>query len=122
MFSEGLKCYTCVSSISWDDCEKQVIIRECPKIGDEVCVKEHLKRREGGQVNNNNNEQDENKIPFSKYCSKAEACTNKHCLKDGNTCDLHCCHDDLCNAAKMISSWRTAIAVCVLFASIFYFI
>lgn len=87
-FSEGLKCYTCVSTISWKDCESKLRPFDCQPIADDVCVKEH--QLPGGGNNN---------TIFSKQCGKAEECTNKHCLQSGKQCVYHCCHTDLCNAA-----------------------
>ncbi|KAL9957455.1 hypothetical protein ACROYT_G039091 [Oculina patagonica] len=102
-FSEGLKCYGCVSYKSWEDCEKTLKIYDCPPKADEVCVKEH-------HVEHDNNSEEGIKETFSKFCGPAKSCTNQHCIKDGKNCDPKCCHEDLCNTA-VTGSPRAAVVI-----------
>ena len=107
-FSEGLRCFTCVSEKSWDECEKQRNERECPRNANEVCVKEH-------KIENNNNGKQAH--VFAKYCGEADQCTNKHCLKEGSNCVVDCCHNDLCNAGVSLT-WTEAYPVYMQLANI----
>ena len=89
-FSEGLRCYLCVSHISWEHCDQKISIKVCPDDGQTyVCTKDHEKA----------NGRNKNRTAFLKYCGLTEGCTNKHCRIEGFECDRHCCHNDLCNAA-----------------------
>ena len=89
-FSEGLRCYKCVSHISWEDCDETTSITVCPEDGETyVCNKDHEKP----------NGSSKNRSLFLKYCGSTKGCTNKHCLEAGYECDRHCCHNDLCNVA-----------------------
>ena len=88
---EDLKCYLCYSNKSWDECEKDKKIGVCyPKHG-EVCVKIHL-------VENDDTEKG-HKEAFVKMCGQAQLCTDKGCQKKSKTCQVDCCHSDLCNVA-----------------------
>ena len=97
-FSEGLRCYACISSISWDDCEKRVTEHECPKQVDDVCVREYQTSLPA--MNNVTS-----KPPvFSKHCGVHEECTHKQCAKDGKQCRYQCCSSNLCNTATSATS------------------
>lgn len=106
-FSEGLKCYTCVSHTSWEECERKLKTANCPAPDDEVCVKELL-------VEPDNNSEEGSKKTFSKFCAMAESCKDTHCKETGKICDPKCCHTDLCNTAATIQPSRAAFVICVL--------
>ena len=61
-----------------------------PKHGD-VCTKIHL-------VENDDTEKGYKEV-FVKMCGQAKMCTNGGCQKNYKTCQVDCCHSDLCNVA-----------------------
>ena len=107
-FGVGLKCYTCMSNNSWEDCESSLKVTNCPAPDDQVCVKEQL-------VEHDDNSQEGTKSTFSKFCAMAAACTDSHCREDGKSCDPKCCHTDLCNMAETIRPSPATFVLSLLF-------
>ena len=58
---------------------------------DEVCITMH-------HVENDDTEKGY-KETFIKMCGQARLCTNKGCQEKFETCQVDCCHSDLCNIA-----------------------
>ena len=61
-----------------------------PKHG-EVCTKMH-------HTENDDTEKGY-KEAFVKMCGQAQLCTDRDCQKKYKTCQVNCCHSDLCNIA-----------------------
>ena len=90
---EGLQCLTCYVTTSWEDCNKNSTIEQCPEGDDEVCVKMKVDKW------------DENNEPMTEYvkhCSAADYCSDKECKDSGFKCTIHCCNEDLCNTSFTI--------------------
>lgn len=109
--SEALRCYACVSNISWEECNAKMELIECPDGHDEVCIKEHLVRYK--ELTG-----DEYEELFSRTCGTADLCTNKNCEKYGVRCDPKCCHEDLCNTASTELSTRTMLVTRLMFVNL----
>ncbi|KAJ7340527.1 hypothetical protein OS493_003281 [Desmophyllum pertusum] len=90
--SADLKCYLCVSNISWEECEKKKVILVCRPKHNEVCITQHI-------VGHDQATDKGYKETFVKMCGQARLCTDKDCTKRGKTCQIDCCHSDLCNMA-----------------------
>ncbi|PFX20203.1 uncharacterized protein LOC111337170 [Stylophora pistillata] len=110
-FSEALRCYACVSNISWEECDAKMELIDCPDGHDEVCIKEH-------QVRYKYHDGDEQVELFSRTCGTADLCTKKHCEKFGIRCDPNCCHEDLCNRASAELSTQTMLVTRLVFATL----
>ena len=93
---DGLKCYTCFTQKSWDECEKEEEKSVCPPGHNDVCIKLHLV--EHGEEPGNYNEN------FAKMCGRAEMCTDKECKENGKYCKVDCCHNDFCNSTAKLST------------------
>ncbi|KAM7450511.1 hypothetical protein ABFA07_001807 [Porites harrisoni] len=93
---DGLKCYSCFSKKSWDECEEGEEKRVCPPDHNDVCIKLHLV--EHGEEPGDYNEK------FAKMCGLAQLCTDKECKENGKYCKVDCCHNDFCNSAAKLST------------------
>lgn len=112
---EGLKCYTCVSKESWDDCEKKKKAQICDPHHNDVCIKHHF-------AEHSDDTEQGYKEMFVKMCGKADLCTNKDCKRKGKYCKVDCCHNDLCNSATSPAA-RMTITLLSSFVVIFaYFL
>ena len=111
---EDLKCYLCWSNKSWDECEKDKKIGVCYPEHDEVCITMH-------HIENDDTEKGY-KETFIKMCGQAQLCTNKGCQEKSKTCQVDCCHSDLCNAATgqtyMASRTASHCACCFVLCSV----
>ncbi|XP_078360536.1 uncharacterized protein LOC144644860 isoform X2 [Oculina patagonica] len=89
----GLKCYRCVSTKSWDDCEDVKKEMDCPASYDR-CYKGYANvKTEGASIEG-----------FEKGCFTADLCdaTDKiDFCKGKGECKIDCCSGDLCNAAAI---------------------
>lgn len=92
-FSEGLECYKCTSDKSWDACEKKVQRVVCLTGHDEVCIKQRI-------VQNDDSTDKGYTEWFIRMCGKARLCSVKDCEEEGKTCQIDCCHNDLCNTGS----------------------
>ena len=91
-FSEqDLKCYLCYSNKSWEECDKDKTAVVCNSKHNEVCIKL--------QYIENDDTEKGYKEAFVKMCGQAKRCTNKECQEKYKTCQVDCCHKDLCNVA-----------------------
>ena len=80
---DGVRCYTCYSEISFEDCHKTLRETDCDTTGvNETCAKYTGENREGK--------------PTTFY---AKACSEEKYCNDDN---YHCCKVDLCNTGGII--------------------
>lgn len=105
----GLKCYKCVSTKSWDDCEDVKEEMTCPS-GFDRCIKGYAKvKGDGASVEG-----------FEKGCSTAALCENtdklEFCKGEDRECKINCCSGDLCNAAALQLVSTFALITCALVA------
>ncbi|KAM7449845.1 hypothetical protein ABFA07_002493 [Porites harrisoni] len=88
----GLTCYSCHSTLDWDDCEKTKVNDACPD-GFDRCVKASY----SGKADSSKG--------FIKQCSSPVACNKTDlCNSLGSSidkCNVYCCEGDLCNGAKV---------------------
>ncbi|XP_078356200.1 uncharacterized protein LOC144641013 [Oculina patagonica] len=100
----GLKCYTCSSSKSWDDCKSTR--KSLPCAGDaDRCAKVHLKYG-GVEI-------------FAKHCVPNALCksdTNPTCKKatGSSECEVDCCTGDNCNAGSAFRVSGILLLTCAL--------
>lgn len=122
LFQEGfsLRCHTCFSRKSWDDCLKNSRNRTCYYKGVDdsswACQTTHTSR-----LGKNNQQFDE----FAKSCIPLDMCNKERCRgsfvkgKDLNTtkasyCNLECCFRDDCNdmtlalSSSSIADWLSS--------------
>ena len=95
----GIKCYTCSSKTSMDDCDKNRKETDCESSFDR-CGKASLEYKSSVLAIKS----------FNKVCATKATCDAaikalKECKDAGGTCKADCCDKDLCNggAAPMIS-------------------
>lgn len=105
----GLKCYKCVSTKSWDDCEDVKAEMTCPT-GFDRCLKGYVHYKvQGASVEG-----------FEKGCLTAELCQNfdkiAFCEGEGRKCEINCCSGDLCNAATLQLVSTIVLIACALVA------
>lgn len=104
----GLRCYKCDSWSSWEDCEERLEEFTCPDEHDERCLKATY------------NHELHNRKTFTKFCEKAEQCTedtNPICIaaKSQNaTCESYCCDHDLCNIGSYAITSGMLLVACAL--------
>lgn len=86
--ASGLKCNSCLSSISFEDCIKQRSTVAVPCDEDYKCGKSHYKYR-GEDV-------------YSLSCVRIMHCNNHSdiCRANLSDCDVACCGEDLCNTSS----------------------
>lgn len=106
----SLKCYTCASIKSWDDCAANKKETTCVS-GQDRCGKMYVDGKIG----------DVGYEGFSKGCAANAAC-NKDACKNINPslsvskCDINCCEGDLCNGAKVPVVSAIVLLACALVA------
>lgn len=114
----SLRCYTCLSKISWDDCQAEAKIKTCQP--DESC----LTITAYHTIKTANNTKEELVSIYAKYCSTE--CTKKQCRQMGWQCDVSCCSSQECNASVSNTSPSScamitlAIALCYLILHDFF--
>ena len=72
----------------------------------EVCIKMH-------HIENDDTEKGY-KEAFVKMCGQARLCTDRDCQKKYKTCQVDCCHSDLCNIATGRSHVTSTLLATVL--------
>ncbi|CAH3023070.1 unnamed protein product [Porites evermanni] len=91
----ALKCNTCLSLKSWDDCKNNTIQFTCLDSQDR-CGKADIKA--------------ENPVAavevFAKACATSSECSARYCKSiypsvKITKCEIDCCEGDLCNGAKV---------------------
>ncbi|KAL9954177.1 hypothetical protein ACROYT_G041680 [Oculina patagonica] len=100
----GLKCYTCGSTKSWDDCKSTRKSLTCTGDADR-CAKVHLK---SGGVEK-----------FEKYCTPSARCetdTDPTCKSATGSfeCEVVCCTGDNCNAGSAFRVSGILLLTCAL--------
>ena len=106
----GLKCYRCLSTSSWADCNQQET--SCAP-GSDTCAKVYFKVEEGGV----------SVAEYSKGCSTTLLCNEKNsklCKKAiyGGECTINCCSGDLCNTAAIQVTNVIFLVLCTLLVSV----
>ncbi|XP_015748813.1 PREDICTED: uncharacterized protein LOC107328609 isoform X1 [Acropora digitifera] len=107
----SLRCHSCYSAKSWDDCVKNSVIFDCSNMNllaerkpsevrcAEVFTSEQTKN--GQQLDK-----------FAKFCTTWERCDDERCREEitesgdkdvlkANYCDVECCSGDLCNGGNL---------------------
>ena len=115
----SLSCYICSSKASWEDCERQARVEECPHDINDVCIKIKTTRLVITQ-----NGTQEQTTTYSKSCDTTDGCSDKECRELGWRCNVDCCHQNMCNSSvTMTTSVSTSYApACVLFIVIAKFV
>lgn len=103
----SLRCHTCYSAKSWDDCVKNSVILECSNRdpqekrnpSDFRCTEVFTSRqtKNGQQLDN-----------FAKFCATWDQCDDERCREEitergdkASYCDTECCSGDLCNGGTL---------------------
>ena len=103
----SLKCLSCTSEKSWDDCKEKSI--SCKAPATDACFKIYLK---SGSTE-----------LFERGCSTNAGCdteTNPLC-KDANECDIYCCNGDDCNAGTATHTSGVLLLSCALASLVIFF-
>jgi len=107
----SLKCHTCYSTKSWDDCLENSRVKTCPTFGEPynmVCQKQF-----NSKLRNNSQKVE----VFAKSCLAKDLCDKKKCREEtvkpreysitkASHCDVQCCSEDLCNSGTTMSKAR----------------
>ncbi|CAH3140342.1 unnamed protein product [Pocillopora meandrina] len=90
----SLKCLSCASKKSWDDCKGKSI--SCKAPATDACFKIYLK---SGSTES-----------FERGCSTYAGCDTetKPLCKDANECDIYCCNSNDCNAGNAGTATHTS--------------
>ena len=95
----GLKCYQCLSTMSWDDCASNKKEQNCPS-GTDTSAKIFSERTTG------NFSATTHKM-YASTCGIKSLCNQNLCKTIDrqrftvNKCEVDCCDDDLCNEPKV---------------------
>jgi len=92
--TEGLFCFTCYVTTSWEDCNKNGTVKRCLEEDDDVCVTMKLDKWDKNY--------DRPITEYVKHCSEASYCSDKECQKEGYKCNVQCCNHDVCNTSNTI--------------------
>ena len=108
--ADGLKCYKCVSTSSWGDCNQKEVtcdsgFNTCAKVyaqvkRDDVSITEYAKG-----------------CATQESCDAAESSSCKGKIPDGK-CDINCCSTDLCNTAAIQVINVIFLVLCAFLASV----
>ena len=99
----GLKCNSCSSSISFEDCfnQRQTVGVHCDE--DYMCGKSHYKYK--------------GKYVYSLSCVSITHCNSPsdmcHANQQMSDCDVTCCGKDLCNATSIPLASVFSVSVCL---------
>ena len=112
--ADGLKCYQCLSSSSWDDCSQLRIKGTCAS-GLDTCVKLYRKvnfKKDGISVTR-----------FAKGCATRDQCDEKYSplckgVTSSGECDINCCNTDFCNTAAIQAINVIFLVLCSFLASV----
>ncbi|XP_020619551.1 uncharacterized protein LOC110057300 isoform X2 [Orbicella faveolata] len=90
----GRKCYTCVSTVSLDDCNNKKTEMTCPS-GYDRC----------GTLSVEFNVLNVESKSFTRVCSSQAECDDasaklKNCKQANGTCSFECCDSDLCSGSS----------------------
>ena len=105
-----MKCYTCVSTKSWGDCDDIRKELTCPPTANR-CAKIYEDVKKGGVSAEG----------YAKGCLPEKTCSDVQLIdecKDGGKCEVNCCSSDLCNAAPLKIMSTFILLTCVLVALI----
>ena len=105
-----MKCYTCVSTKSWGDCEDIKKESTCLPTYNR-CAKISVDVKKGGV----------SVEEYVKSCLTEEACSATEKVdvcKGAGECKVNCCSGDLCNAASFKIMSTFILLTCVLVALI----
>ena len=106
----SLKCLSCTSKKSWDDCKGKSI--SCKAPATDACIKIYLKSG--------------SRELFARGCSTNAGChteTNPFC-KEANECDIYCCNSNDCNAGNAGTATHTSgvlLLSCALASLVIFF-
>lgn len=117
-FSSGLSlsCYTCYSTISWEDCFNKSTVVNC-KSNDKVCSNTFtaMKQKDDQQI-----------LQFSAFCLSKNRCDNEKCRKEvagrgeykAVNCKVSCCETDQCNIPVVSRGQVSSISILGLIISL----
>lgn len=90
--TEGLYCFTCYVTTSWEDCYKNGSVKQCSEEDNDVCVTMKLDKWDNGR----------HVTEYVKHCSVASYCSDDECQESGYKCIVQCCNYDVCNTSNTI--------------------
>ncbi|XP_044185108.1 lymphocyte antigen 6H-like [Acropora millepora] len=108
--ADGLKCYKCVSTSSWGDCNQKEVTCDS---GFNTCAKVYAQvKRDDVSI-----------TEYAKGCATQESCDaaeSSLCKGkiSGGKCDINCCSTDLCNTAAIQVINVIFLVLCAFLASV----
>jgi len=103
----GLKCYSCLSDKSWDDCPANNNNTETCNANEDRCIKAKIVLKKDGKEDTS----------YVRGCATSADC-DKGCVGGGGytveECDYGCCKEDLCNGAKIPMISAIILVACAL--------
>ncbi|XP_015771460.1 PREDICTED: uncharacterized protein LOC107349787 isoform X2 [Acropora digitifera] len=111
----AIKCQTCTSTTSMEDCKKNEKEMDCGG-GFDRCIKTSF---------DYNASMPQGKV-FSKGCSTKVTCDSQQKLKEicndagGSTCEWNCCDSDGCNSSAMPVISAFLLVICTLVSKMCY--
>lgn len=117
--AHGLKCFYCISSTSWDDCEKHQKVQHCES-DMTICINMSviIPPAMGFEMKS-----------FARGCNKEILCdyakdnfescksyTSQDLKGQNMTCDSSCCSTDLCNESAVPAVSVIMLVTCTLWA------
>lgn len=99
------ECYTCQSTISWEDCLKNSQFFECEKLYPETPAEDLFCL---SVVRSKLRTWNQQIVDYAKFCSPKDMCDEASCERDmlqrkeynitkARRCDIECCSEDRCN-------------------------
>ena len=110
-----LRCLLCYSQNSWEHCDKESKVVNCPPGFDEAC----LTMTPNEWEKKNGTKTGKVLTRYLKYCAQHQQCSDAQCKEVGSRCTVECCTEDLCNsnaAVLAISSHHHNIITFILTA------
>ena len=110
ILGHGLKCYECLSTSSWDDCDQQ---EKACSLGFDACFKVYAKLKQGAV----------SITQYHKGCTTQQICkeeNHREICKDAvpGECTINCCSGDLCNTAAIQVINVVFLVLCAFLASV----